>query len=235
MAATPSISGISGRTIHSDGTIIPFHRQTIRQAHRKRSGLQGDVKSLYPARRRRRQHHRIPLSKVALRTTNYFIHPDSIGSFRSDLFTRNAHYRQWKPTGEQLITKGEHGEQLTSTVAWTPILPSGAEIKQTHLPVSSANPDGQLVLDLTVHNVPPVPSRGIHACPIGSVSYRVLLLLLGLPHRSKSIGKMKARDGPGPPTNSSAPAARSRPPSTTLRRFPPTPQTRSCAKSTPRS
>jgi hypothetical protein len=159
-----SVAGIAGRTIHSDGTIIPFTGKPFEKLIEKGQGFKEmakvftlpdvDVGSIIEYRYQLRY------------DDNYFIHPDWF--IQSDLFTRNAHY-QWKPTDEQLISKGEHGEQITSSVAWTPILPVGVEVKQSRPPSTNFG----LLIDLTVHDIPPAPKEE-YMPPLGSLSYRVL-------------------------------------------------------------
>jgi len=121
---------------------------------------------------------------------------------QSNLFTRKAHYL-WKPTEKELITNDDRG-QLTSSVAWTPILPVGTTLKETHLPPVAYH-NSRLLLEVDVHDVPPVPREDFMP-PIDSLSFRVLFYYT--PYRSgeefwKSEGKhwAKLRDkfiGPGP-------------------------------------
>lgn len=111
----------------------------------------------------------------------------------------------WLPTGRELITKDEKGEQVTSGIAWTPILPKGAELKHTDTPSVAAYGGMQRKFELSIDNVP-ATSKEEFMPPINSLSYRVLFYYT--PYSSltefwKDAGKRwaKARDkfiGPGP-------------------------------------
>jgi hypothetical protein len=132
---------------------------------------------------------------------NYFISPDWY--IQSDLFLRKGRY-VWKPTSEQLMHRSAGGrEQPTSSIGWFPVLPPGTELKQTRLPAVGFQ-DGQLILELNVHDVPPAPKEE-YMPPISAFTYRVLFYYS--PYRSadefwKSEGKFWAKDtdkfiGPG--------------------------------------
>jgi hypothetical protein len=104
-----------------------------------------------------------------------FYAPDWL--IQSELYTRKAHY-VWRPTNKQLISKNARGEQLTSRIAWAPVLPVGAQIQQNRQPPSSQNMDGQLTFDLNVHDIPPVPEEE-YMPPVRSLSYRVMFYYTG--------------------------------------------------------
>jgi hypothetical protein len=161
-----SVGNIEGRTIHPDGTILPFTGKPYEKLIEKTRGAKYMAKvftlpdvqigSIIEYRYNRRL------------DDNHFMAPQWY--IQSDLFTRKAHYR-WEPTSETLVTSGSHGK-LTNAIAWTPILPTGTELKQTTYPPIGTNP-GQLVLEVNVHDVPPVPSEEFMP-PTSSLSYRVL-------------------------------------------------------------
>lgn len=163
-----SIGGVAGRTIHPDGTIIPFTGKPFEKLIEKGQGFKEtekvftlpdvEVGSIIEYRYQLRY------------DDNYYISPDWY--IQSDLYTRKAHYL-WRPTNAVLVSKDEKGEQLTSGIAWTPILPVGADFKQTRLPANSSNEAGQLVMELNILNVPPTPDEE-YMPPIESLSYRVL-------------------------------------------------------------
>jgi hypothetical protein len=163
-----TVKDIQGRTIHPDGTIIPFTGKPFEKLVEKGQGVKEmakvftlpdvEVGSIIEYRYHLRY------------DDNNFIAPEWL--IQSDLFTRKAHYL-WRPTGDQLITKGEHGEQVTSAIAWAPILPVGTAIKQTRMPPTSTTPGGQLILELNMQNVPAVPDEE-YMPPIKSLSYRVM-------------------------------------------------------------
>ena len=124
-----TVNGIAGRTIHPDGTIIPFTGKPFDKLIEKGQGYKEMAKVFT-----------LPDVEVgSIIEYRYELRYDDQWFFapswyvQSELYTRKARYL-WKPTDKQLISKGEHGEQLTSVVAWTPILPKGVEIKQSRLP-----------------------------------------------------------------------------------------------------
>ena len=82
--------------------------------------------------------------------------------------TRKGHYI-WKPVDLGDINLNVGRGQLGNTIAWTPILPAGAEVKQTNLPGN----DRMVTLELNVHDIPPAPEEDFMP-PIGSFTYRVL-------------------------------------------------------------
>jgi hypothetical protein len=193
------IQDIQGRTIHSDGTIIPFTGKPYDKLIEKTKDVKVmakvftlpdvEVGSIIEYR------YRLTLDD------NWFMAPQWY--IQSNLFTRKAHY-SWRPTDHQLVTSDDRG-QLTNAIAWTPILPAGTELKQTRLPATEYGHDGQLIFDLDVQNVPPTPEEE-YMPPISSFTYRVLFYYT--PYRGgdefwKNEGKhwSKLRDkyiGPGP-------------------------------------
>ena len=163
--ANATIDSIQGRTIHPDGTIVAFTGKPYDKLVEKTGGIKvmSKVFTMPDV-----QVGSIIEYRYKLRYDDgYFMHPDWF--IQSDLFTRKAHY-SWKPTSEQLVSSDD---QLTSTIAWSPVLPPGVELKQTHLPGDSQNRNGQLIFDLDVHDILPSPSEEFMP-PINSLSYRVL-------------------------------------------------------------
>lgn len=160
------IDEIEGRTIHPDGTIIPFTGKPYQKLIEKTQGAKYmakvftlpdvEVGSIIEYRYDQRL------------DDNYFMAPRWY--IQSDLYTRKAHYL-WKPTSKPLISNDGH-HNLTNAIAWTPILPVGAELQHSTLPAVDFNP-GQQVFELNVHDIPPVPNEDFMP-PISSLSYRVL-------------------------------------------------------------
>jgi len=163
-----TVSDIQGRTIHPDGTIIPFTGKPLQKLIEKSSGVKVMAKVFT-----------LPDVEVgSIIEYRYHLRYDDMYYIpprwyvQSDLYTRKAHYL-WKPTDKQLMSKGERGEQLTSVVGWFHILPPGFEVKQTRLPPTSGFEDGQATVELNVHDVAPVPEED-YMPPFGSLTYRVL-------------------------------------------------------------
>ncbi len=197
-----SIGDIAGRTIHPDGTVIPFtgkpYEKLIEKTHDYK--YKAKVFSMPDV-----QVGSIIEYRYTLRYDDrYFVPPQWY--IQSDLFTRKAHYI-WRPTNEDLVISNERG-QVSRGISWTPILPSDAKVLETHLPSVGAQP-GQLILELATHDVPPAPHED-YMPPIASFTYRVLFYFS--PYRNsdefwKNEGKYwaKAQDkfiGPGPAVTS---------------------------------
>ena len=195
-----SVNDIAGRTIHPDGTIIPFTGKPYDKLIEKTQSLRHmakvftlpdvEVGSIIEYRYTRRM------------DDHWFMAPSWY--VQSDLYTRKAHY-MWKPTDKQLVTNDDRG-QLTSMVFWFPVLPATADFKNTRLPASGiGGGEGRLIFELNIHDVPPAPEEE-YMPPISSLSYRVLFYYS--PYHSgddywKNEGKhwSKLRDkfiGPGP-------------------------------------
>ncbi|MBB5338268.1 DUF3857 domain-containing protein [Tunturiibacter gelidoferens] len=192
------IDDIQGRTIHPDGTIIPFTGKPYEKLVEKTQGLRFmakvftlpdvEVGSIIEYR------YKLRLGDNWFRAPQWYI--------QSSLYTRKARY-SWKPTNKQLISN-EEGGQLTNTISWTKILPTGTELKQTQLPARAFD-EGQYIFELNAHDIPPAPEED-YMPPISSFTYRVLFYYS--PYRTgdeywKNEGKhwAKLRDkfiGPGP-------------------------------------
>jgi Domain of Unknown Function with PDB structure (DUF3857)/Transglutaminase-like superfamily len=192
------IDNIEGRTIHSDGTIIPFTGKPYDKLVQKTQGLRVmskvftlpdvEVGSIIEYR------YKLRLDDNWFMAPKWFI--------QSSLYTRKAHYA-WRPTDQQLISTEDDGAPSTS-ISWTKILPAGAQLKQTQLPATGFS-NGQYIFDLDVHDVPPAPEED-YMPPTSSFTYRVLFYYSA--YRSpddfwKNAGKhwAKLQDkfiGPGP-------------------------------------
>jgi hypothetical protein len=161
-----SVTDIAGRTIHPDGTIIPFTGKPYDKLIEKTKEMRYmskvftlpdvEVGSIIEYSYRRRLED------------NYFLSPSWF--IQTKLFTRKAYYT-WKPTTKQLVSNDDRG-QLTSSVAWFPVLPSTADFKNVRMPGTGMN-EGHLFFELNIHDVPPVPDEE-YMPPTSSLTYRVL-------------------------------------------------------------
>lgn len=161
-----SINDIAGRTIHPDGTIIPFTGKPYDKLNEKTKGMRYmskvftlpdvEVGSIIEYSYKRRL------------DDNYFMSPSWF--IQTNLFTRKAHY-VWRPTNKQLVSNDDRG-QLTSAVSWFPVLPANADFKNTQLPGVGFN-EGRLIFELNVHDVPPMLDEE-YMPPVSSLTYRVL-------------------------------------------------------------
>ena len=156
-----TVDDISGRTIHSDGTVIPFTGKPFEKLIEKSQTAKYMAKVFS-----------LPSVEVgSILEYRYTFHYDDqwVAApkwyIQSDLFTRKAHY-SWKPTDKP--TSNDRG-QATNSVAWTPILPKGSEVKETHIPGG----DGLIMFEVNVQDVPPAPDEELMP-PISSLTYRVL-------------------------------------------------------------
>ena len=192
-----TMENISGRTIHPDGTIIPFTGKPYEKVVEKMQGYKIKVKVFsLPAV----EVGSIIEYRYRMHTDDhYFQHPEWI--IQTNLFTRKAHY-MWRPT-DQILTS-EDGKQTSSSVAWTPILPPGVAIKESALQVKNGADAGHIQLDLDVNDIPPLPKEQFMP-PMQSVAYKVLFYYTSIRSTKEywtSEGKSwaKARDkfiGPG--------------------------------------
>lgn len=156
-----TVDSIEGRTIHPDGTIIPFtgkpyEKLVVKSGENKVKAKvftlpSVDVGSILEYR-------------YALRLEdNSFSEPSWM--IQSELYTRKAHY-MWRPTQHNLVN--EKGELVSGAIEWAPILPAGAEIKRTTVITT-----GGAQFELDVHDIVPLPHED-YMPPLDSVSYRVL-------------------------------------------------------------
>ena len=152
-----SIDNITGRTIHPDGTIIPFTGKPYDKLVEKSSD--GQFKSKV---------FTLPAvtvgSIIEYRYRYHFdmtvVSPDWV--IQNELFVRKAHY-MWRPTSHDLVD--DKGNYTSNSVAWSPMLPNGVTVKESR-------PGGQEELDLDVSNIPPLPKADMMP-PLDSFGYRV--------------------------------------------------------------
>jgi hypothetical protein len=199
-SAFTSVDDIQGRTIHPDGTIIPFKGKPYETQIERSQGNKVaakvftlpdvEVGSIIEYR------YKLHYSDKVIRPPQWFL--------QSSLWTRQAHYL-WKPldlSGGTFATSAR-GERI-NTILWTPILPSGAEVKQTKVLGNFGLAD-QNAFELNVKDIPPAP-HDAYMPPIASFTYRVLFYFSS--HRSsdefwREEGKHWAAEknkliGPGP-------------------------------------
>ncbi len=160
--ANLTIDSIQGRTIHPDGTIVPFTGKPYDKLVEKAGGVKimAKVFSMPDVEPGSIIEYRYKLRY----DDDYYIPPDWY--IQSKLFTRKAHY-SWRPTNKPLMSGGDHA-QLTASISWTPILPAGTELKQSRFPGTDA-----LFFELDVHDILPAPEEDFMP-PVASLSYRVL-------------------------------------------------------------
>jgi len=157
--ADVKITDVVGRTIHPDGTIIPFTGKAFEKLIEKSSDTRivSKVFSLPDV-----QVGSIIEYRYKLRyEDNYYMSPDWY--IQSELYLRKGHYA-WKTTTREL--QSEKG--VVNTLAWFPILPKGTEVK-----VYQAPGNGAKTLSVDVANIPPTPNEDFLP-PMASLTDRVL-------------------------------------------------------------
>ncbi len=158
-----SITDVAGRTIHADGTIVPFTGKPYDKVIQKTATFQYQKKifSMPDV-----QVGSIIEYRYKLRyDDNYAVPPTWF--IQSELYLRKAHYR-FVPT-EHMLTSGR--DQQVDSLIWIPMLPKGDTVQQAH---------GTYEVD--VENIPPEPKEE-YLPPIHALSYRVYFIYS--PYRNK--------------------------------------------------
>lgn len=160
-----TVDDVEGRTIHSDGTIIPFTGKPYEKLIEKGKGVKvmakvftlPDVQIGSILEYRYKIHY----------DDEYYVSPQWY--IQSDLYKRKVHY-VWKPTSHDMINgRGD----MVSAIAWFPILPDDAKLKRTELPATNSFNPPQQMFELSTHDIPPAPHDD-YMPPISSLTYRVL-------------------------------------------------------------
>ena len=155
---------IVGRTIHPDGTIIPFTGKPYKKTMEKGKGIkyQAIVFTLPDV-----EVGSIIEYRYASRINDNIFEAPS-WYIQGDLYLKSAHY-EWFPTVHPLV---DSKERSISMISWFPILPAGAKIVRTELPARGFEPSQQ-TYDLVVKDVPPQVKED-YMPPMSSYSFRVL-------------------------------------------------------------
>ena len=188
-----SIEDIQGRTIHPDGTVIPFTGKPFEKLIEKTHGAKVMAKVFTMP----------DVTTGSILEYRYKLHYDDeffdspSWFLQSELFTRKAHYT-WMPIDLKSIMLVNSRDEAADKIAWSSVLPHGSQIVQTRTIQGEK-------LELNVQDVPPAPNEDFMP-PIRSLTYRVLFYYTA--YRSpdefwKNEGKFwtKKQDkfiGPGP-------------------------------------
>lgn len=157
-----NVEAISGRTIHQDGTVVPFTGKPYLKTIVKGRGVKYQAKvftlpdvevgSIIEYRYATRYNDNV------VEAPEWYI--------QGDLFVRSAHYT-WYPTVRDL----QDSRGMINTISWFPLLPVGAKIERHEVPGSMGrNP--QQTYDLVVKDIPPVTHEE-YMPPIANYTYRV--------------------------------------------------------------
>jgi hypothetical protein len=170
-----SVADVQGRTIHSDGTIIPLTDKPIKSTVEKSKTTEatGSVFTMPDV-----QVGSILEYRYVLRYNGrLLVAPDWY--IQQELFVRSASY-SFRAYGGDTVSR--NGNQ-SSGVAYTNRLPKGAEVKY----ISSRN-----TYELQVHNISPVPSEEF-SLPLNSLKFRVLFYYTGY-HSPQDFWADEGRD-----------------------------------------
>jgi hypothetical protein len=169
-----SVASVEGRTIHSDGTVIPFTGKPFQKEVYK-TGAYTEKETFFT----------MPDVQVgSILEYRYTLRYDArilMGAewiIQQDLFVRSAKYT-FDAYGEGAVQG--NGDQTTG-IAYTDVLPKGAAVKQIR---------SQNAFELEVHNIPPIPSEE-YMLPQSSLVYRVLFYYSG--DRPQDFWADKGRD-----------------------------------------
>jgi hypothetical protein len=154
------VSAISGRTIHPDGTIVPYSGKIEDKLIKKSHGgatvkakvftlPSVEVGSILEYR------YKIHYSDEYAHAPDWYV--------QQDLFVRKAHY-SWLPTAQAL--QNSNGDYV-SHIGWFALLPDGAKVQQ----------DKKGRFELDVSDVMPTVEED-YSPPMKSVSHRVLFYYL---------------------------------------------------------
>ncbi len=161
------IGDIVGRTIHADGTIVPFTGKPYLKTIEKEQGYKYQelmftlpdvqVGSIIEYRYATRYNDEV------FESPSWYI--------QGELYVKAAHYT-WYPTSHDM-TDPDAGGALVSTISWFPILPDGVKVERKELPQTGASSSGPAqMFDLVIKDVPPEKHEEFMP-PIANMSYRV--------------------------------------------------------------
>jgi hypothetical protein len=159
-----NITDVSGRTIHPDGTIIPFTGKPYLKMMEKGKEFKYqarvftlpdvEVGSIIEYRYNTR------IDDNVFEAPNWYL--------QDDLFIKNAHF-MWYPTIHELSSsKGS-----VNTITWFPILPAGVKLASHDVPAPNLSGVKQQVYEVSAQDIAPQPDEE-YMPPIRSLTYRVL-------------------------------------------------------------
>ena len=158
---TYTIRAVKGRTIHTDGTVIPFTGKPIEKLLLK----QGNERVMTKV-------FSLPDVQVGSIIEYEYIlaYDDNVASsprwyIQQPLYVHKAHYH-FVPTEHELTSNSEHGHVVVGLM-YTPVLPAGVQVR--------SGVDGY---DLAIENVPPMIDEE-YMPPMESISYRVIFYYSG--------------------------------------------------------
>jgi len=162
---TQSVTDLAGRTIHSDGTIIPFTGKPFKR--KLEMGKEGDTP--YEAEETVFTLPDVQVGSILEYRFKYRI-PDEWYMpprwfIQKDLFVRSAHF-SWKASDIFM----DYGDAVT--LAYSAVLPKGVTVKSSATPGTTGTAHGFHRFELSMQNVPPTPHEP-YMPPMQSLTYRV--------------------------------------------------------------
>jgi hypothetical protein len=160
-----SIADVSGRTIHADGTIIPFTGKPYDKMLEKSATyrVQAKVFSMPDV-----QVGSILEYRYQLRYEDTYAVPPT-WYIQNALYLRKAHYRFIVTQDNLIDMKTGHP---ADTIIWLPILPKGVTVKHVEPPAIGPMGKSPHYYELNIENVPPEPDEE-YLPPVRSLTYRV--------------------------------------------------------------
>lgn len=152
------VTDLEARTIHADGTVVPFTGKPYLKTIAKANGTkyQAMVFTMPSV-----EVGSIIEYRYATRISDQWLEPP-LWVIQGDLYVKSARY-SWKPT--HLLMEQEGGSPYGVSI--TPLLPPGAHVDPAPAPGSVTG------YKLTVHDVPPAPEEE-YMPPVRSFTYRVM-------------------------------------------------------------
>jgi hypothetical protein len=151
-----TVADVQGRTIHSDGKIIPFTGKPYQKVIAKSKAIdQNETVFTMP-----------DVQVGSILEYRYVLRYDAMRAvspqwyIQQDLFVRTATYN-FRPSDHDLINS--HGD-ISHGAAYTSVLPKDSQVK--YIPAQNS-------FQLVVHNIPPIAEEELMP-PIHSLSFRVL-------------------------------------------------------------
>lgn len=163
-AAGFSIRGVTGRTIHSDGTVVPFtgkpyDKLLVKEGNERVNAKVFSMPDVQVG-------SILEFRWVLGYDDSYYLPP--IWYIQEHMPVVKAHYHFVSTTARggnlRYIVSNEYGHQVVANqLLYTPLLPPGDKVTE--------QADGSF--DLTVENIPATPQED-YLPPVGSLSYRVI-------------------------------------------------------------
>jgi hypothetical protein len=157
-----SLGKIAGRTIHKDGTVIPFTGKPLDKFIEKSSGLKywAKVVSLPDVQVGSILEYTYQYEDSGLQTPTWYL--------QSDLYLRKGFFRYVPYQGPAILGTG----QTATNLMVFPILPPGCTLREVSSRTEVKHHTVPDAYELDVQNIPPLPDEE-YLPPIHSLSYRV--------------------------------------------------------------